>query len=323
MKIIFWGTPEYSVPSLKSLIDSKFEISAVVTQPDKKRSRGKNLIPSPIKKLSTLNGIPVLCPENIKENKNLISKLKSFNSDVFIVIAYGKILSKDILDIPKFGCWNAHASLLPRWRGAAPIHWSILSGDKYTGVGIMKMEEGLDTGDLLIEEKIKIDNDDNLLTLSNKLSKLSAELLINTLKNIEIKHEGIMKSLTPQNALKRKPSYARIIDKKDFLIKLNDTAENIEKKVNGLYPRAFIYYKNKNLKILKIKILKKKSLIVGNDFKNKENGVVLDILKNEGIVLSTKTDPIVLLEIKLEGKGNSTKSSLIQQLNVKIGSNFL
>ena len=146
MRIIFWGTPEYSVKSLEVLKKSDHDIVAVITQPDKKRSRGNKLIASPVKEYAIKESIPVLTPEIIKGNIQFVSKLKELSCDLFIVIAYGKILTKEILDIPKYKSWNAHASLLPRWRGAAPIQWSILEGDEFTGVGIMKMEEGLDTG---------------------------------------------------------------------------------------------------------------------------------------------------------------------------------
>ena len=156
MRIIFWGTPEYSIASLDIFIKSKHEVIAVVSQPDKKRSRGNKLISSPVKSYAEQESIKIYTPEKIRGNIDFINELKSLYCDLFIVIAYGKILPKEILEIPKFGCWNAHASLLPRWRGAAPIQWSLIKGDEFTGVGIMKMNEGLDTGDLLLEEKIKI-----------------------------------------------------------------------------------------------------------------------------------------------------------------------
>ena len=161
MRIIFWGTPEYSLASLDIFIKSNHEVIAVVSQPDKKRSRGNKLISSPVKSFAEKESIKIYTPEKIRDNIQFINELKSLSCDLFIVIAYGKILPKEILEIPKLGCWNAHASLLPRWRGAAPIQWSLIKGDEFTGVGIMRMNEGLDTGDLLLEEKTKIDNDDN------------------------------------------------------------------------------------------------------------------------------------------------------------------
>ena len=205
MRVIFWGTPKYSLASLDIFIKSKHEVIAVVSQPDKKRSRGNKLISSPVKSFAEQKYIKIYTPEKIRGNIDFINELKSLYCDLFIVIAYGKILPKEILEIPKFGCWNAHASLLPRWRGAAPIQWSLMKGDEFTGVGIIKMNEGLDTGDLLLEEKIKIDNNDNLDTLTEKLSILSAKLFLNATSLIE---ENINKKtnskLTKQNTLGRK-----------------------------------------------------------------------------------------------------------------------
>ncbi len=323
MNIIFWGTPEYSVETLKSLIESTHQIKAVVTQPDKKRSRGNKLIPSPVKKLAISNNIPVYNPSKIKDNDKFLEIIKSLNSDLFIVIAYGKILSKEILSIPKYGSWNAHASLLPRWRGAAPIQWSLLEGDDYTGVGIMKMEEGLDTGDILLEKEIKIKENDNLVSLSQKLSLTSSNLISELLLLIKKNPDKIETKLVPQNSKCKEIKYARMINKEDYKLKLDDSAINIERKVKGLYPRAFIKYKNRNLKILNIRLLKEDEIneIYINGFEEitHEAGQVLKIYKNEGIVISTKTVPIVINEIKLEGKNVAYKNQLIQQLDTKIG----
>ena len=212
MNIIFWGTPEYSVESLKILIDSHHKISAVITQPDKKRSRGSKLIASPIKKIALDHDIPVFTPNRIKNNSSFIETLKSFKSDVFVVIAYGKILSSEILAIPRYGCWNAHASLLPRWRGAAPIHWALLKGDSFTGVGIIKMDEGLDTGDLLLEEKVQIEDSDNLYSLSHKLSILSSHLIYKSLEIIEKEPKDVKSKLTSQKLKDLEIKYARMIN---------------------------------------------------------------------------------------------------------------
>ena len=181
MRIVFWGTPEYSVKSLKELNKSEHNVVAVISQPDKKRSRGNKLSPSPVKEYASKENIVIFTPDIIKDNFKFIKKLKELNIDIFVVVAYGKILTKEILGIPKYGAWNAHASLLPRWRGAAPIQWSLIKGDKFTGVCIMRMEEGLDTGDVLIEKKIRIENNENLKTLTKKLSDLSSGLILEAL----------------------------------------------------------------------------------------------------------------------------------------------
>ena len=326
MNIIFWGTPDYSVESLKKLIDSHHKISAVVTQPDKKRSRGSKLISSPIKKIALDHNIPVLTPNKINNNVSFIERLKSFNSDTFVVIAYGKILSNKILSIPKYGCWNAHASILPRWRGAAPIHWALLKGDSFTGVGIIKMDEGLDTGDILLEEKIRIKESDNLHTLSHNLSVLSSTLIYKSLEIIDKEPKSIKSRLLPQSLKDIEIKYARMIKKEDYKIDLNDSAENIIRKVKGLFPRSFIIHNGKILKILNVRLLTE---IETNKIKKsykKENinyiGKVLEIFKNEGVVIGTKTEPILIKEIKLEGKNISKENNLIQQLKLKKGENI-
>ena len=323
MNIIFWGTPDYSVESLKKLIDSHHKISAVVTQPDKKRSRGSKLISSPIKKIALDHNIPVLTPNKINNNVSFIERLKSFNSDTFVVIAYGKILSNKILSIPKYGCWNAHASILPRWRGAAPIHWALLKGDSYTGVGIIKMDEGLDTGDLLLEEEVQIEESDNLYTLSQKLSILSSNLIYKSLELINKEPEAIKSKLSPQQCKELEIKYARMINKEDYKLDLNDSAENIVRKVKGLFPRAFIRHNGKILKILDVRLLSEAEIKKNDKSYTKNNiffiGKVLEILKNEGVVIATKTEPILIKEIKLEGKNIAKKNQLIQQLNLKKG----
>ncbi len=326
MRIIFWGTPEYSVKSLEVLKNSEHKIIAVITQPDKKRSRGKKLIASPVKEYATNENIPVYTPEKIKDNIEFISKLKELSCDLFIVIAYGKILPKAILDIPKYKSWNAHASLLPRWRGAAPIQWSILEGDEFTGVGIIKMEEGLDTGDVLIEKKIKIDDNENLKTLTKRLSDLSSELLLKAVSEIvQNKNRDINHLLKKQTDYKRELKYARLIKKSDYIINWENTSTDIYRKINALYPRANTTFKKKNLKIIKIKILTTNEIrnisykILSSKFKP---GFIIGIIKNEGIIISTKTDPILLLEVKLEGKNKSSQNQLIQQLNPVIGEKF-
>ena len=323
MNIIFWGTPDYSVESLKILLDSHHKISAVITQPDKKRSRGSKLIASPIKKIALDHDIPVFTPNKIKNNTSFIETLKSFKSDVFIVIAYGKILSSEILSIPRYGCWNAHASLLPRWRGAAPIHWALLKGDSFTGVGIIKMDEGLDTGDLLLEEKLPIKESDNLYTLSQKLSILSSTLLYRTLEIIDKEPKSEKLKLSPQYLKNLEIKYARMIKKEDYKLDFNDYAENILRKVKGLFPRSFIMHKGKILKILNVRLLSETEIKKIDKSYAKKNinyiGKVLDIFKNEGVVIATKSVPILIKEIKLEGKNTSKENQLIQQLNLKKG----
>ena len=326
MRIIFWGTPEYSVKSLESLKKSDHDVVAVVTQPDKKRSRGNKLIASPVKEYAIKENIPVFTPEIIKGNIQFINKLQDLSCDLFIVIAYGKILPKVILDIPKYKSWNSHASLLPTWRGAAPIQWALLKGDEFTGVGIMKMEEGLDTGDILIEKQIKINKEENLETLTQKLSNLSSDLLMKAISEIEKNRNGdINQLLTKQTDFKREIKYARMINKTDYIINWENTSNHIYRKINALYPRANTKFKKKNLKIIKIKILTRDDIDNNHNelFNQKsEPGYIIGLIENLGIVISTKTQPIIIIEAKLEGKNISSKNQLIQQLNPTIGEKF-
>ena len=326
MRIIFWGTPEYSVASLNILKKSDHEVIAVISQPDKKRSRGKKLVSSPVKLFAKSEKIPVFTPEIIKGNNDFINEMKSRSCDLFIVIAYGKVLPKEVLEIPKYGCWNAHASLLPKWRGAAPIQWSLLEGDDFTGVGIMKMEEGLDTGDVLLEEQIKIEDDDNFLSLTEKLSNLSAKLIMAAISKLEVNIQSNINSfLTKQISLGREIKYARMIKKEDYKIDWGNNPIEISRKIKGLYPRANTTFRGKNLKIIKIRILR------SSEFTNKNNnfnnnllkpGIIIGIKENEGIVISTKTNPIIVIEAKLEGKNISSKMQLIQQLQPIVGEKF-
>ena len=325
MKIVFWGTPEYSIKSLENLISSEHKILAVITQPDRKRGRGKKLIPSPIKKISIENNIPVLSPEYIKNNESFIQDLKNFNCDVFVVVAYGKILSKEILEIPRKGAWNSHASLLPRWRGAAPIQWALLYGDLFTGIGIMKMEEGLDIGDILIEEKLIIDDNDNLESLTSKLSKLSADLLLKALEIISNNSKEELRT-TAQSDKSRKIKYARIINKSDYELTFNEKAKDIKRKVNGLYPNTFIRGQNIIIKILKVRIIENNELgnyiDISKNNSSDKSGLILGEIKKEGIIISTCSEPIVIQEIKIAGKNISKENQLIQQLQPHIGEIF-
>jgi len=326
VRIIFWGTPEYSVASLNILNESDHEVIAVISQPDKKRSRGKQLVSSPVKAFANNEKIPVFTPKIIKGNNDFINELKSLSCDLFIVIAYGKILPKEILGIPKYGCWNAHASLLPKWRGAAPIQWSLLEGDDFSGVGIMKMEEGLDTGDILLEDKIKIEEDDNLITLSEKLSNLSATLFMAAISKLEINmDQNINSFLTKQISLGREIKYARMIKKEDYKIDWGNNPIEISRKIKGLYPRANTTFRGKNLKIIKIRILGSSEFTDKNNNFNSDllkPGTIIGVIENEGIVISTKTNPIIVIEAKLEGKNISSKMQLIQQLQPIVGEKF-
>lgn len=248
MKIVFMGTPDFAVPSLNALLISKKDIAAVVTQPDKPSGRGKKLTPPPVKTVALNSGIRVLQPERIKDEA-FVNTIKEINPDVIVVAAYGKILPAKILHLPKYGCINVHASLLPKYRGAAPINWAIINGEKETGITIMQMDEGLDTGGILLQKGIEITKEDTAGTLSNKLSKIGAGLLIEGLSAIE---KGGIKAIPQDNS---KSSYAPMLKKEDGQIDWTKGAEDIYNMVRGMdpWPGAFTYYKGELWKVWKVR----------------------------------------------------------------------
>ena len=185
MKIVFMGTPDFARDSLKALVQAGHSIELVVTNPDKPKGRGMKMIPSEVKEYALSQGIEIEQPVKVKKNEELFNKIKSINPDIICVVAYGKIIPKEILDLPKFGCVNVHGSLLPKYRGAAPIQWSVINGDKETGVTTMFMDEGMDTGDMLLKEVVSIGENETTGELWDRLSIVGAKLLVKTLEKIE------------------------------------------------------------------------------------------------------------------------------------------
>ncbi len=330
MKIIFWGTPEYAAENLKYIVNSGFDVVAVVTQPDRKRGRGKKLSPSPVKLAALDFGIPVLTSQSIRKDKNTKDKLINFKADVFLVVAFGQILPKDILDLPKLGCWNSHASLLPVWRGAAPIQWSIINDDAKTGICIMYMEEGLDTGPIVEQETTDIDDSDNLVILTKRLSKISGKLLVKLLRKFELNNSLTIKSLleelkaTNQEKLEGKPSYARQIHKQDYLIDWDNKARTIIKKIQGLYPNAYTTNNGKRIKISEACALfneeqfKGSKKITSQSMKPKIPGEIILINKQEGIMVMTNDYPIQIKYAQLEGKKLTDSYTLSIQADLSI-----
>ncbi len=334
MKIIFWGTPKYSSENLINIVKAGYEVTAVITQPDRKRSRGKNLSPSPVKKTALEFKIPVYTTQSISKDQNIKNLLIKYNADVYIVVAFGQILPKEILNLPNLGCWNSHASLLPVWRGAAPIQWSIINDDSETGVCIMAMEEGLDTGPVIKQESTIISDTDNLESLTNRLSNISSKLLIQCLENIKLTQglnkQARLKKLNAidQTELEGKPSYARQIKKEDYLIDWSQNARNIIKKIQGLYPNAFTLYNGKRIKILEANILRNQEKILLHKDMNKNSeqknfpGEIIMKNKDVGIILMTNDFPIQIKSAQLEGKNITDGFTLSNQSNLKLNDSF-
>ncbi len=334
MKIVFWGTPNYAAKNLINLVNAGYEVTAVITQPDRRRGRGKKLSPSPVKQAALNFGIPVFATKSISKDENTKEILKRLDADIYIVVAFGQILPKDLLEHPKLGCWNSHASLLPLWRGAAPIQWSILNDDAKTGICVMSMEEGLDTGPVIEQEVTLINDSDNLETLTNRLSNLSSKLLIKSLERIELTKD-LSKSTRleklkaiDQSELNGNPSYARQIKKEDYLIDWNQNARKIVKKIQGLYPNSYTLYNGKRIKILEAITISNKADLIDIKISDKasiENslpGEILSINKNNGIIIMSNDYPIQIKYAQLEGKKATDGYTLSVQSKLSVKSKF-
>ena len=303
LKVIFMGTPEFSVPVLKTLIENT-DVKLVVTQPDAYVGRKKILTPSPIKKLALENNIEVFTPNKIKEDYD---KILNTECDIIITCAYGQIIPKILLDYPKYKCINVHASLLPKYRGGAPIHASIINGDDVTGITIMYMAEGMDDGNIIKQESIKIEEKDNINTLSDKLSYLGANLLIRALPSIL---DGTCENIKQDNNL---VTFAYTIKRKDELIDFNKNYKDIYNKVRALYNRSYFIMNNTEYKIVKVRYEKEKSNI----------GIINHIYK-DGIGIGCLDGEVVITEFIPSGKKQMLVSSYLngikkeQLIGVKI-----
>ncbi|MBI3353322.1 MAG: methionyl-tRNA formyltransferase [Nitrospirae bacterium] len=284
MKIIFMGTPEFAVPSLDALLNSKHNVAAIVTQPDKPAGREKRLTPPPVKVRALKAGLTVLQPERMKD-EGFIKTLSELIPDIIVVAAFGKILPSKILHLPKHGCINVHASLLPKYRGAAPINWAIINGEKETGITIMQMDEGLDTGDILLQEGIPIAKDDTTGTLSVRLSQLSVKLLIKALEAIDVDR---IKAIPQDNS---KASFAPILKKGNGRIDWTREAENIYNMVRGMdpWPGAFTYYKGEVWRVWKTAVGNNRIVTPGTVI-NVDGGKI-DIACGKGAISITEMQP--------------------------------
>ena len=335
MKILYWGTPEYAVPTLLSLHAAGHEIVGVVTQPDRRRGRGKHLMPSAVKVCAQSLGLRTFTPERIKIDIDCQNELANLKADVSVVVAFGQILPKSVLEQPPLGCWNGHGSLLPRWRGAGPIQWALLEGDAETGVGIMAMEEGLDTGPVLLEQRLPISLRQNSDALASQLSELTATLMLEAMDLIQKAGVGTESERLARLNVKyqgQDMSYARMLKKEDFQINWNDSALCTHRKVMGLYPGALTGWRNKRLKVLETEPLierlsdqiseEARSLLGRWSTGEDQPGTVLSCINNVGIVVSTSGCPILIREAQLEGKGRSRGQGLVQQLAATTGERF-
>ena len=303
MKIVFMGTPDFAATSLEALIEANYNIEAVVTNPDRPKGRGMKMLYTPVKEVAISKNIPIFQPEKVKNNEDFINKIKEINPDVICVVAYGKILPKEILDIPKYGCINVHASLLPKYRGAAPIQWAILNGDKETGVTTMYMDVGMDTGDMILTEKVKIGENETTGELWDRLAKIGGKLLVETLKQIE---NATAPRIPQGNDFTMAPMLDKEMSKIDWE---NKTAEEIKNLVRGLNPimGAYTLLNGKKIKFWKVEVANN----IGYDEDNIKifrNGTVIISDPRDGIFIKTKKGILRVLEIQ----GENAKKMPIQ-----------
>ncbi|MBW9156354.1 MULTISPECIES: methionyl-tRNA formyltransferase [Clostridium] len=288
MKIIFMGTPEFSATALQELIN-EFEVSAVFTQPDRPKGRGKNLAMSAVKLLANSYNIPVYQPLKLKKNEEMIEVIKNLKPDFIVVVAFGQILPKEVLDIPKYGCINLHASLLPKYRGAAPINWCIIDGESKSGNTTMLMDVGLDTGDILLTEEIELTNTITAGELHDILMNSGGQLLIKTINGI------VNNEVQPVKQENELSSYATMLGKEMAVINWEHSSENIHNFIRGLnsWPIAYTHYENKVMKIYKSRVI--------NEQSNKSSGSIIEVSK-EGLKVSTGSGVLLIEEIQFPGK---------------------
>ena len=298
MRVIFMGTPDFSVGTLQALIDAGHEVVLAVTQPDKPKGRGKSMQFPPVKEAALEHGIEVYQPRRVREPE-CVEYLRSFDADIIVVVAFGQILPKEILEMPKYGCVNVHASLLPKYRGAAPIQWAVINGEKVSGVTTMRMDEGLDTGDMILKEEVVLDEKETGGSLFDRLSGVGAKLCVRTLEAIE---DGTAIYTKQDHAAATKTT----LFKKQFgIIDWNKPAAEIECLIRGLnpWPSAYTYLNGKTLKIW--------AAAVKDETSDKESGELTEVTKHS-VGVQTGDGILMLEEVQLEGKKRMSADAFLR-----------
>ncbi|MBQ3029611.1 MAG: methionyl-tRNA formyltransferase [Agathobacter sp.] len=305
MKVIFMGTPDFAVGTLEEIIKAGHEVALVVTQPDKPRGRSGALQFPPVKECAVAHGIEVFQPKKIREEEN-VEYLRKYSADIIVVAAFGQLLPKSILEMPKYGCINVHASLLPKYRGAAPIQWSIINGDAVTGVTIMQMDIGMDTGDMIAKREVVIEKDETGGGLFDKLAEVGAKLCVDTMVEIE---NGTA-TRTPQNH--EEATHVSMISKELGNIDWKKSAVEIERLIRGLnpWPSAFTQLDGKSFKIWKADVLESNTDKVPGTIVRVEKGC-MEVQTGEGV--------LSLLEVQLEGKKRMETDAFLRGCSVEVG----
>ena len=311
MKIVFMGTPDFAIESLESVYNAGHEVLAVVTNPDRPKGRGMKLVASPVKEFAIEKKLKIYQPEKVRKNVEFIEEIKKLEPDVICVVAYGKILPKEILEIPKLGCINVHGSLLPKYRGAAPIQWAVLNGDKTTGVTTMYMDVGMDTGDMILKEETEIGENETTGELWERLAQIGAKLLVKTLEQVE---NGTAPRITQGTDFTMAPMLDKEMSKIDWEKK---TARDIKNLVRGLNPimGTYSYLDGKKIKFWKVDALP-------NDNSNVENGTVIKADSKDGLYIKAKEGIIKVLEIQGENSKRMSIQDFLRGNKIEIGIKF-
>ena len=290
IRIVYMGTPDFAVEPLEAIIKAGYKVAAVVTQPDKQKGRGKEVKMTPVKECALRHGIPVFQPVKIKEPE-AVAELEKYQADLFVVAAFGQLLSEEILNMPEYGCINIHASLLPAYRGAAPIQWAVLNGEKESGVTIMQMDKGLDTGDMLLKRSVELSPKETGDSLHDKLMHLGAELIVEALPKLE---KG---ELVPEKQKDELSSYAKKLTKAMGQIDWSKDAVSLERWIRGLnsWPSAYTFFGGKTLKIWEARVAEE------NGAQKAEPGQVVSVSR-EGFTVACGQGALQILSLQLEGK---------------------
>ena len=305
MKVIFMGTPDFSVGTLEALVEAGHEVVLAVTQPDKPKGRGGKMQYTPVKEAAIAHGIPVFQPEKVRDPK-CVEELKKYQADVIVVIAFGQILPKSILELTPYGCINVHASLLPKYRGAAPIQWAVINGEKVSGVTTMQMDEGLDTGDMIQKTEILLDEKETGGSLHDKLAKAGAKLCVCTLQALE------EKTATWEKQGESPTEYARMLDKELGHIDWNQDAKTIERLIRGLnpWPSAYTKWNGKIMKIWDAQVVETQT--------DQDAGTIVEVEK-DGFCVQTGKELLKVLALQIPGKKKMEADAFLRGYQIKKG----
>jgi len=305
LKIVFMGTSSFAVPSLKSLIESPYQVVGIISQPDRPKGRGKKLSPPPVKKIAESHNLPVFQPKSIKDIA-AVDQVKCWEPDLIIVVSYGQIIPSGILDYPLYGCINVHASLLPKYRGAAPIQRALMAGEKATGITTMFMDEGLDTGDIIMQRPVSIDNMVNHGELETELAEIGAQLLMDTIEALN------KKNITRKKQDNQRATYAHMLTREEEGIDWREPAVAVHNKIRAMspVPGAYFYADGMRVKVYKSRV-----------YEEKGNGVISQVVDytDDGFIVQTADGLVEILEVQKEGKKRMLSRDFLKGFNLKPG----